>query len=270
MGYRDDMAKSRNYIDEHLDEDIDPHTLSDMSGYSYYHFCHVFRSVNGMPVYEYLRDRRLSKAAVELSSGARVIDAALENGFDTPSGFTRAFTRRFGMTPSQYKKRKGGTVNMKPEIKKMEAFTAVGYIIRPEGEIDIKTNGAYWIGKDFSSVSGEDYAKLNPACKGEIGAWMHHPDKTDELYYFFGPIVKDKSFIPKGMEAIDVPAALYAIFPVEKAGSKADLHDNVQKTWKFVFNDWFDGSGYAFDHTRMDFELYFGENTSVFVPVIKK
>ena len=50
---------------------------------------------------------------------------------------------------------------MTPEIKKMVAFTAVGYTLTPaEGELDILNNGAYWLSEDFKTVSDEDYAKL--------------------------------------------------------------------------------------------------------------
>lgn len=269
MGYREDMERCRAYIDGNLSADITPRRLSEMFCYSYYHFCHVFRAVNGMAVIEYLRDRRLCRAAAELLGGRSVTDTAMDCGFDTPSGFTRAFRRRFGMSPTAYKKQKGGRLKMKPEIKKFAAFTAVGYVLRPEGEVDLLDSGAYWLGKKFDSVSREDYAKLCVPNHGEIGAWMH-PDEGGELYYFFGPITRDKSFVPAGMEAVDVPEAEYAVFTVPRAGDARGLNENVKKTWKFIFNDWFDGSGWRFDHSAMDFEYYLGEDAFIYVPVVKK
>ena len=161
MGYREDMARCRNYIAEHLQEELTPAELAEQFGYSFYHFCHVFRSVNGMAVAEYLRDRRLCAAASQLLLGSSVTETAMDSGFDTVSGFTRAFTRKFGLAPSVYKKLKGAKFVMKPEIKDFPAFTAVGYVLKPESEIDIRENGAYWLGKDFSGVSKEDYAKLS-------------------------------------------------------------------------------------------------------------
>ena len=55
------------------------------------------------------------------------------------------------------------------ELKHFPAFTAVGYVLKPESEIDIRENGAYWLGKDFSGVSKEAYAKLSAAGRGEVG-----------------------------------------------------------------------------------------------------
>lgn len=76
MGYKEDMAQCRNYIAE----------LAERFGYSFYHFCHVFQSVNGMAVAEYLRDRRLCAAASQLLLGSSVTETAMDSGFDTVSG----------------------------------------------------------------------------------------------------------------------------------------------------------------------------------------
>jgi len=271
MGYREDMEQCREYISKNLHEDITASSLADLFGYSFYHFCHVFKSSSGISVGEYLRDVRLSQAAVDIMNGSSVTEAALAAGFETPSGFDRAFRRRFSMNPTEYRKRKGGNFTMIPEIKKFEAFTAAGYsFASPEDELDILENGAYWLGRKFDAVSKEDYSKLCAKGKGEIGAWMHPSDKSGELYYFFGPITADKSFIPEGMAAIDVPAAEYAVFTVPKADTREGLNENIKKTWKFIFNDWFDGSSYKFDHTAMDFEYYLGEDTFIYVPVVNK
>lgn len=271
MGYREDMERCREYINEHISDEITALGLSQMFGYSFYHFCHVFKSCNEMSVGEYLRDRRLSKAAVDIVNGSSITEAALDAGFDTPSGFNRAFRRKFAMSPTEYKKKKGGLIIMTPEIKKMAAFTAVGYSLAPpQGELNVLDNGAYWLGKDFTAVSKEDYAKVAVPGHGEIGAWMHPDDKTGEFYYFFGPIAKDKSFIPQGMVAIDVPEAEYAVFTVPKGDSAQALNENVIKTWKAIFNEWFDGSDYKFDQKAMNFEYYLGEDTMIYVPVVKK
>lgn len=272
MGYRADMARCREYIKKHCTEDLTIAELADIFGYSFFHFCRVFKSCNGMAVGEYLRDTRLSQAAVEIVNGSSVTDAAMGAGFATLSGFNRAFRRRFGMSPTQYRKLEGDMITMTPEIKKMAAFTAVGYTFAPpaEGELDILDNGAYWLGKDFKAVSEEDYAKLVVPGHGEIGTWMHPSDKAGDLFYFFGPMTKDKSFVPQGMTALDVPAAEYAVFTVPKADDTKGLHENVKKAWKFIFNDWFDSSEYKFSHNAMTFEYYLGDDTFIYIPVVKK
>ena len=99
---------------------------------------------------------------------------------------------------------------------------------------------------------------------------MHPEGMSDELYYFFGPVVESKSFAPAGMETLDIPEAEYAVFRVAKGADVSALHENVKKTWRFIFNDWFDNSGYVFDHTKFDFEYYLGEETYIYVPIRKR
>ncbi len=63
------------------------------SGYSLYHFCRVFNLYKGISIMEYIRGRRLSLAAIELFQGRKITEIALDYGFETPSGFTKAFRK---------------------------------------------------------------------------------------------------------------------------------------------------------------------------------
>lgn len=267
MGYREDMACCRRYIEENLSEEIELRALAGRFGYSYYHFCHVFRSCNGMSAGEYIRQRRLCRAAEALSDGRKITDVAMDSGFDTHSGFTRAFCRHFGMTPSEYKK---GVPNMTPELKTLPAFSAIGYVLTPDTQLDTHKNGAYWLGQDFSSVSREEYAKVAQPGYAEVGAWLHPEGKTGELRYFLGATVKGKDYIPEGLTALDIPEAEYAVFKVPEATDPQGLHDAVNATWRYIFDEWFDGSAYRFDHDKMDFEYYLGNDTYIYIPVSKK
>jgi len=46
---------------------------------------------------EYVRRRRMAFAASELSRDRRIIDIALDYGFDTHNGFSKAFRREYGI-----------------------------------------------------------------------------------------------------------------------------------------------------------------------------
>lgn len=48
---------------------------------------------------EYVKQRRLFAAAEEIRRGKRIIDAALEYGWETHGGFTKAFSGQFGYSP---------------------------------------------------------------------------------------------------------------------------------------------------------------------------
>ena len=268
IGYANDMERCLAHIDTHLSENITASELAAMLGYSFYHFCHVFKNIVGMSVGAYLRKKRLELAAGNLLDGESVTDAAMNCGYETPSGFTRAFVRRYGISPTEYK-RKGGINEMEFEIKTFGAYTAVGYSLAPaEGDLDIIDNGAYWKDKDFSSVSPEDYARLCLPNNGEIGAWIQPDDESGEFRYFFGPITKDTSFIPDGMLPLSIPENEYAVFKVASAKSAQELADNVKTTWNYIFKDWFNGSAYRYKENAIAFEYYFGEDTFVYVPIV--
>lgn len=138
----------------------------------------------------------------------------------------------------------------------------------PDHSVDIRENGAFWLGKDFSGVSLEDYQKLTYPGYAEVGMWMH-PQENGELFYFFGPIVQNTEIIPDGMKAVDVPAAEYAVFKVPAGKDVKELHENINSVWKYIFNEWFDSSEYSFDESKVDFEYYHGEDTLIYVPIMK-
>ena len=200
MGHTETMEDVLRYIDEHISRGLTAEELARVSGYSFYHFCHLFAIDMGLSVGAYLRRRRLELAAGEILQGGSITEISTKSGFETPSGFSKAFRRHYGMAPTEYKSKKGEIDVMTPEIKYVEGFSAVGYCLAPpEGEFDVLDASAYWLGKDFSSVSRADYAKLTYPGYAEIGAWMHPDQVAGEFYYFFGPQVKEKSFIPDGM-----------------------------------------------------------------------
>ena len=266
----DSMEWLTRYIDEHIGVELTAQELADRAGYSLYHFCHLFKSCTGSSIGLYLRNRRLDLAADELMGSSSITDVAFKYGFCTHTGFSKAFRKYYGVTPSEYKATKGGIIKMVPELKKMPAFSAVGYSLAPpDGDFKVLDISAYWLGKDFSSVSKEDYAKLVTPDRGEIGAWMHPDAVSGAFYYFFGPIVRDKSFIPEGMVALDVPEAEYAVFAVPVAESPEGLSSNIQGAMKDIFAGWFDSSGYNLAENKIIFEHYMGKDTFIYVPVEK-
>lgn len=278
MAYQADMAWCIQYIDQHLQENLTGALLADQLGYSYHHFCHVFRIYHDIPVGEYIRWRRLIGAGKAICDGVPVIQAALMYGFDTPSGFSKAFKRTFGVSPTQYRQqqmqtnKKGGN-RMQPRIMEKEKIMAVGYAIKPNANPvgDAADRGAYWDGKDFSSVSKEDYAKLATPNHGDLATWLHPEDNHEDLTYFFGPVVESFDFIPDGMITLEIPAAKYAVFSVEadsKKMSRKEYTDAIKNTWKYIFQEWFEQSGYAYDQTKYNFELYLNKDIEIYIPIL--
>ena len=159
MENEETIKKVMKYIDENIDGSITAEELAGVAQYSFYHFCHLFSAFTGCSVAAYLRRRRMELAALDLLEGSSVTSVSVKRGFETPSGFAKAFRRHYGMSPTEYKRKGGHKMELKTQ--QMEAFTAVGYCLAPpQGEFDWIDATAYWLGKDFSSVSKEDYEKF--------------------------------------------------------------------------------------------------------------
>jgi len=95
----------QDYIEEHIQ---DPITLSDLAraaGYSQWHAARVFKELTGKAPFEYVRALRLTKAALLLrDEQPRIVDVAFDFVFASHEGFTRAFSRQFGMSPVDYRR----------------------------------------------------------------------------------------------------------------------------------------------------------------------
>ena len=97
------------YMEEHLTEDISLDDVARAVHLSPFFLQRGFSLLTGWGVGEYLRNRRLYEAALDLQKGSeKVIDIALRYGYETPESFTKAFARFHGATPTQI--RAGATI----------------------------------------------------------------------------------------------------------------------------------------------------------------
>lgn len=94
------ITKCCTYIEVHIHENISVESLAKEFGYSKYHFSRLFSSHMDISLSNYIRNQKLSKAAVEIINGKSVLDTALTYGYDTHNGFGKAFKKYFGYSPS--------------------------------------------------------------------------------------------------------------------------------------------------------------------------
>jgi AraC family transcriptional regulator len=96
------MSHCIDYIEEHIKENITAAAIARRAGYSLYHFCRVFNICTGQPLMEYVRSRKLSLARMDLLKDTNILTVAIDYGFETASGFSKAFRNEFGYSPSWY------------------------------------------------------------------------------------------------------------------------------------------------------------------------
>ncbi|NJM40472.1 MAG: helix-turn-helix domain-containing protein [Anaerolineae bacterium] len=94
------------YIQANLDGDLSLTALSRRAGLSPAYLHRIFKADIGETPKHYVERLRLERCAFRLLiHDANLLDVALDCGFRNHETFTRAFRRRFGMTPSAYRDR---------------------------------------------------------------------------------------------------------------------------------------------------------------------
>jgi AraC-like DNA-binding protein len=99
-----EIQTALNYIEINLCEKLSLEEIANAVGYSKFYFHRAFQSETGESVYEYIRKRRLAKAAsLLLSTDVPILDIALTFCFESQEAFTRAFKSVYQMPPGRYR-----------------------------------------------------------------------------------------------------------------------------------------------------------------------
>lgn len=94
------------HICAHLDETLTLDRLSEVAGFSKFHFHRQFVAHTGLGVAEFVRLTRLERASYQLAFDPQrtVLQIALDAGFSAPEAFARAFKEQRGQTPSEFRR----------------------------------------------------------------------------------------------------------------------------------------------------------------------
>ena len=219
----------------------------------------------------------------------RIIDVAMEYGFDTHSGFSKAFKKCFGFPPSLCHlhiaaklperatissvklKLKHGGFDMTPYIIVMTPFTVAGRTLRQKLP-DVKHHAdipAYCFGINSSEAETEAllddtsklFGKSDVIKHCEVSMCYDVDPISGEFTYLLGRGIfhpDDLNNIPSDMVSIEI-SGLYAVFSTPPT-VLFDQHDEyarlIQDTWNDIFLKWLPDSEFEYDETRKDFEYY--------------
>ena len=117
LEYQHRINRVQDHIREHRSDELTLENLAEVAVFSPFHFHRIFKSMTGENVKEFIQRTRLESAANQLASGdeADVLTVALDNGFNSASGFARAFKERFGMTATEWRSARHSGCRSKPE-----------------------------------------------------------------------------------------------------------------------------------------------------------
>ncbi len=232
------LQSAIEYIEEHLTEEMSIRDISACAYVSEFHFQRIFSVLCGITVGEYIRCRRLSLAAQELSRGAKVIDTALKYGYDSPDSFARAFSRFHGVAPSAAKSEnvslrsfaplrislslEGGTM-LEYRITHKASFTVVGKARRFSAETSYQEIPLFW--QEF--MKSDDSRHI---C-GTFGICLDGDEKSFE-YLIADNYIPWKD-IPEGFVTRFIPEGTWAVFPCRGA-----LPEALQSVNTAIWKEW--------------------------------
>ncbi|MBL4740569.1 MAG: helix-turn-helix transcriptional regulator [Sneathiella sp.] len=92
------------YVNEHFGDAISIDDLAKLTGYSSFHFSHMFKESFGQPPYRYLNMVRIEKAKELLRGGPlSLVQVALSCGFSSQAHFSARFKQASGVTPRRFR-----------------------------------------------------------------------------------------------------------------------------------------------------------------------
>jgi len=234
------VQQMQEYIDAHIHEKITLKQLSEAAGYSPWHSARIFKELVGKTPFDYIRTLRLTKAALSLRDEEhKIIDVALDFVFDSHEGFTRAFSKEFGLSPKVYSKKTPPIQLFMPEKilnyyqilnkgeiemnhKKSAKTIFVQVIERPERKVllkrGIKATGYFAYCEEVGCDVWGLLSSVKEALYEPIGMWLpKHLIKEGTSQYVQGvelPI-DYRNTVPEGYDLIELPSCKMMIFQGE-------------------------------------------------------
>lgn len=93
-----------DHISTHLSENLSLEALAELAGFSPFHFHRIFKAITDEPLNQFVNRVRVEQAAklLRANPSLNILDAAVMCGYDSASGFSRAFKRQFGFSPRRW------------------------------------------------------------------------------------------------------------------------------------------------------------------------
>ena len=262
------IQKAVDTIEEKLAEEINIHGLAADCALSPFYFQRLFARLTGKTGNEYIKLRRLAKAADELAAtGRRILDIAVDCGFAGHGSLTRAFKEAFGLTPEQYRAEPVRLDQFhKPEL-------LLHYVMVDEGvplitdsivlEITRRTLAApeTSVGRtcrmSTSHVPMGPDTGVNPAgqlieefksqrlgipglADGGYDLGVAYPGDAPEGFftYFTGALLAEGAEIPAGLASFTLPAGEYVVCRFEAETLDELVGSALGKATHYLYDTW--------------------------------
>lgn len=233
-----------DYIEEHLQGQIDYHQAARRAGCSEHHFKRMFSSIAGISLSGYIRRRRMTLAAFDIKHReSRIIDIALKYGYQSPDAFSRAFQMIHGMLPSVA--RKDGVY--------LKAYPKISFhmVIRGEAELRyrMEKKASFQIAgvKERTMYMEESFltclwargtdeicAELEPLSEDTFPGVLHVTSAvTEEAMDYYIAVQTSKENDLTKYSKILVPDSSWAVFEIQEPNP-----DVMLQAWSRIYTEW--------------------------------
>ena len=248
-----------DFIEKNLENDISVQDVADKVFISPIFLQRGFSLITGYSIAEYIRNRRLYQAALDLvNTEDLVIVIAYRYCYETPESFTKAFSRFHGVTPSQVRNStpfkpflpikinltvQGGN-NMDYKIMSKAGFKVIGFqkvfdsetsyaeIPKFWDEICSKYANNAWAGKAPANAFEKAVKDYNI---GEYGICIDDIGGSKFRYLIAGKY--EGGEVPDGLEIYEFPVGDWAVFDIFGPCPGALQSVNTK-----IFTEWLPGN----------------------------
>lgn len=264
MEWLKQLSQAIDYIEDNLVDDISYEEAAKIACCSTYYFQRMFSYVTGIPLSDYIRRRRMTKAAFELQvSDAKIMDIGSKYGYVSSAAFNRAFQSVHGVAPTvarmegtklnaytriSFSVNINGGESMRYRIETKEPIRIVGTRVPlvEDPEQNFKTVPIFWDTTLKSSLFSEICELTNRNPHGILGVTAYQ--NPEEIYYYIAAST-DKT-VPEKLVEYEIPAATWVIFECD-----GRFPDSIQTIFKRFLTEWLPFSGYEYAELP-DIEVY--------------
>jgi len=266
-----------DYINNHLDEELDLQKLAEMSNLSTYHFHRIMKAFLGETLGAYIIRVRLETAVRLLRyTDLPVEQIAYSVGYEMPSSLSKSFKQFYDITPLEYRNNKNFVI-MKPVQLNPDLNLKSPKVIDIETKkaIYIRLTGAY-SELDFCGAWGKLWAyvkenKLFSAGIEHISIYHDDPKVTNsEKLRTDVCLVLPKPAEPKGEIGVkEIAGGKYAVFLYQGP------YTNLGIVYDTIFAKWLPDSGYELRNAPL-YEKYINDpsrteeaklKTEIYIPL---
>ncbi len=274
------INRAVDYINEHLNSSINLSDLADVAHISSFHFHRIFKSFLGESPGEYIQRLRLEKAIFRLQTTRLTLtEIAEQTGYQSPHALSKAFKKRFGMSPSTYRAQPSDLsvsiestsfITIEPEIREIAGQQVITVrVANPYERADAFVHAWQKLLRftDSSGLPGKDDGHEYLLLSRDIST-ITHPD----LCRIYACITAKPGIRPKGeFGSQTIEGGLYAVFTYKGA------YRNLEHLYCYIYRTWVPNSPYELrDITH--FERYLNSPdtvqpdellTEVYIPVAR-